>query len=314
MVKLHAKPHPISAGPGPPTPYRIYVDSGTVLLCLMALAPASPIIAPACFAYFLIFQPILRRNLIFMYRPKFDGGGFRWPFIFDMCISCIVAGQILLTMQMILKQAGGPSLAASLPIIPTLLFHRSMKRQYLRPFQDAALLQTSLLDGWDTADETSAEKREEFRRFLVDSHKASYVPVCIAGGNTEGEGLTAEPAVVVPLETDVSKDLLNEPLHSPYEEEVINPGGESSERRPTQHGAMLRRNANTLALLRTRASSSDSGVFKSFRKLSVDVLPEPSPFDRRAAMATFNSHSGPQSTSSRRAAFANINENYVKEE
>ena len=65
----------LGGGPGTPTPYRIYVDSGIVLLCLMALAPSSPLLAPACFMYFLVFQPILRRNLIYMYRPKFDGGG-----------------------------------------------------------------------------------------------------------------------------------------------------------------------------------------------------------------------------------------------
>ena len=134
----------------------------------MALAPSSPLVAPACFAYFLVFQPILRRNLIFMYRPKFDGGGFRWPIIFDICISCAVAGQILLTTQMILKQAVGPAIAASCPVLPTILFHRAMRRKYLRAFEDAALLQTSMLDGWDNFGESSMEKREEFRRFLVD--------------------------------------------------------------------------------------------------------------------------------------------------
>jgi hypothetical protein len=44
------------------------------------------------------------------------------------------------------------------------------------------------------------EKREEFRQFLVDAHKAAYIPVCIAGGATNI--LTAEPAVVIPSEND----------------------------------------------------------------------------------------------------------------
>jgi len=92
-------------GPGGPTPYRIYVDSGVVLMCLLALAPASPLLAPACLIYFLVCQPLLRRNLIFMYRPKFDGGGLRFPFIFDMIISAVIIGQILLATQMGLKQA-----------------------------------------------------------------------------------------------------------------------------------------------------------------------------------------------------------------
>ena len=65
-------------GPGGPAPYRIYVDSGVVLLCAISLAPSSPLVAPAAFFYFLYCQPLLRRNLIFMYRPKYDGGGDTW--------------------------------------------------------------------------------------------------------------------------------------------------------------------------------------------------------------------------------------------
>ena len=57
-------------GPGGPLPYRIYVDSGYVLLCLFALAPAAPLVAPCAFLYFLFSTPMLRRNVIFMYRPK----------------------------------------------------------------------------------------------------------------------------------------------------------------------------------------------------------------------------------------------------
>lgn len=277
----------------------------------MALAPASPIVAPACFVYFLMFQPILRRNLIFMYRPKFDGGGFRWPFIFDMCIACCVAGEILLTTQMILKQAAGPAIAAAIPMLPTILYHRAMKRRYLRAFEDAALLQTSLLDGWDNFhnEETSMEKREEFRRFLVDAHKAAYIPVCIAAGEDE-EGLTAEPAVVVPLETDVQKDLLEEPLHSPYQsEEVILPQGEATERRQNQHGATFRRAVNSLAALRRRGdSSTDSGVFSSMRDLN--IVPGPSPFAR----PSFSKSASSIRSAEMRAAFLRMNQNPEKDE
>jgi Calcium-dependent channel, 7TM region, putative phosphate/Late exocytosis, associated with Golgi transport len=162
-------------GPGASVPYRIYIDSGVVLMCTLALAPAAPIIAPAAVAYFLFLQPLLIRNLIFMYRPRFDGGGFRWPFIFDMCMSATYVAIILLTVQMALKQAAGPAAAAAVTILPIYFFQKSAKLRFLRAFEDAGLLQTSLLDGWDTAAEYSMEKREEFRRFLVDAHKAAYV-------------------------------------------------------------------------------------------------------------------------------------------
>jgi hypothetical protein len=162
-------------GPGASVPYRIYIDSGVVLMCTLALAPSSPIVALAAVAYFLFLQPLLRRNLIFMYRPRFDGGGFRWPFIFDMCISATYLSILLLTVQMALKQAAGPAVAAALTGVPLYMFQRSTKERFLRAFEDAGLLQTSLLDGWDTSAEYSMEKREEFRRFLVDAHKAAYV-------------------------------------------------------------------------------------------------------------------------------------------
>jgi hypothetical protein len=94
-----------------------------------------------------------------------------------MCISGLFVGEILLTVQMALKQAAGPAAFAAITVVPTYLFQKGIKERYLRSFEDAALLQTSLLDGWDTAAEYSAEKREEFRRFLVDAHKAAYVRV-----------------------------------------------------------------------------------------------------------------------------------------
>ena len=37
--------------------------------------------------------------------------------------------------------------------------------------------------------------REKYRNWLVDCHKASYVPICLSGGE---DFLTVQPAVVVP--------------------------------------------------------------------------------------------------------------------
>jgi hypothetical protein len=91
-------------------------DAGVVLLCILALGPASPLVSLAGLAYFIVLEPILRRNLIFVYRPEFDAGGARWIFLFDMTISAIVVGWILLTTQMILKAALGPAVVAGVSI------------------------------------------------------------------------------------------------------------------------------------------------------------------------------------------------------
>ena len=81
-------------GPGGPVPFRIYVDSGVVFLCVAALAPASPIVAPVALLYFLVFCPILRWLLIFVYRPYSDAGGQRWPFVFQIFISAMIFAQV----------------------------------------------------------------------------------------------------------------------------------------------------------------------------------------------------------------------------
>ena len=191
-------------GSGGPIPYRLYVDSGVVMLCLLALAPASPLIAIAAFVYFLFCVPMLRWVLVFLYKPKFDIGGARFPFIFDMCVSGMIAGQILLGAMLFIRRAFGPAFMALFPLLPTIFYRWVLLKRYLKAFTDVALLQTSLLDGWDTNEESSTSKREEFRQFLVDCHKAAYVPVCIA--SEEATVITSEPAVVMPLEMDADED------------------------------------------------------------------------------------------------------------
>lgn len=191
----------MGGGPGGLVPYRIYVDSGVVFLCLMGLAPVSPLLAPAALLYFLYCAPLWRRNCIYMYRPMFDTGGIRWPFLSDVLISAIFVAQLLLTMTMTLKRAVGPAIFSGLVLIPVYLHRRSTRRKYLRSYMDAALLQTSQLDGWDNTYPTSKEMREEYRKFLVDAHKAAYVPICLAGDKSRG--LTNEPAVVVPHPNDI---------------------------------------------------------------------------------------------------------------
>eukprot|EP00985_Skeletonema_marinoi_P030547 scaffold32567_cov143-Skeletonema_marinoi.AAC.7 len=190
----------MGGGPGGPIPYRIYIDGGVVFLCVVALAPQSPLVAAAALLYYFVCSPLWRRNCIFMYRPRFDSGGERWPFLSDMLFSSLFMGQFLLTLQMVLRDAFGPALVAVAPVIPTYLYRRNIRKRFERPYKDAGLLQMSLLDGWDNSLPTTVEKREEFRKFLVDAHKAAYIPVCIAGGATHV--LTAEPAVVVASDND----------------------------------------------------------------------------------------------------------------
>jgi len=192
----------MGGGPGGPIPYRIYIDSGVVFLCAVALSPVAPLVAPATLSYFLYCTPLWRRNLIFMYRPKFDTGGLRWPFLADIYITSLIVSQILLTAVMAMKKALGPAILVLLSIIPVLVHRRGVRKKYYKSYKDAGLLQTSQLDNWDFSVKTTEEAREQYRKFLVDAHKAAYVPICIAGGKSTS--LTAEPAVVIPHENDIS--------------------------------------------------------------------------------------------------------------
>ena len=115
---------------------------------------------------------------------------------------------------MALKAAYGPAFCAGFSIIPTYMFSEIAKDRFLRCYQDAGLFQTSQLDGWDTSMPTSIEQREEFRRWLVDCHKASFVPICLAGMDNF---ITAEPSVVVATERDCNE--FEEPEISPHDDD-----------------------------------------------------------------------------------------------
>jgi Calcium-dependent channel, 7TM region, putative phosphate len=190
----------------------LYIDGGLVFLCATALAPASPLLAPCALIYFLICGPLTTRNLIFVYRPNLDAGGARWPFLFEILMSSLFVGQIMMFAMMTLKRAYGPALAAMIPFIPCIVFRDAMRYTYLRPFTDASLYHTAELDGLDLKEPTSPELRETYRRFLVDAHKAAYVPVCLTRSNSRNEEersyvFTSEPACIVKHDLDPCESL-----------------------------------------------------------------------------------------------------------
>lgn len=102
---------------------------------------------------------------------------------------------------MFMRAAVGCAFVSILPMIPTLILRNRCRRQFLRAFQDAGLLQTSTLDGRNPFEPTSCKERRELLDFLVDAHKAAYVPVCVAGDTVSV--LTATPAQVESLDYDM---------------------------------------------------------------------------------------------------------------
>lgn len=190
-------------GAGGPVPYRIYVDSGIILLCVVGLSPMVPIVAPIATIYFIVVQPMLRWLLIFVYRPRYDTGGEKWPLCHQIVISALIMAQILTSVTLALKGSLGGAIFIGCCTFPTFMFSLWTEDLFLRPYKDTALLQTSRLDRGQES--FSESQREEFRRWLVDCHKASYVPTCLLG--SKDNLLTVEPAVVVPKDREDAGDL-----------------------------------------------------------------------------------------------------------
>jgi len=199
-------------GPGGPPPYRIYIDSGVVFMCLTSLAPACPILAPAALLYYIMFIPMLRWLHVFVYRPFYDGGGNRLPVIHEILISSLILSQILLGTVLILKQSLIFGLTVTLMPIPTYLFSMWTKEQFQRSYEDAGLWQTSKLDG--LVNLGTIHEREKYRRWLVDCHKASYVPICLSGGD---DFLTTQPAIAVSIEPNLTTKRSGKNVSPKYE-------------------------------------------------------------------------------------------------
>mmetsp|Transcript_24447 Transcript_24447/g.67563 ORF Transcript_24447/g.67563 Transcript_24447/m.67563 type:complete len:1179 (+) Transcript_24447:381-3917(+) len=185
-------------GPGAEIPYRIYVDSGYVLACVTSLAPLCPLIGPVALIYFIILAPMLRWLIFFGYRPRFDGGGDKWPELYHIVVTSLLLGQLVTGASIILKGNIIEGVIIVCCIIPTLLYNSVTLDKYFRQFSDTSLLQTDKIDDANKESYDSMQEREEFRRFLVDCHKASYVPTCLAGG--KDSLITAEPAQVIPVD------------------------------------------------------------------------------------------------------------------
>jgi hypothetical protein len=63
-------------------------------MCITSLAPVCPLIAPAALLYYAVCQPMLRWLLVFVFKPKYDGGGDKWPQLHQIIISSMILGQV----------------------------------------------------------------------------------------------------------------------------------------------------------------------------------------------------------------------------
>jgi len=146
ILRLHCLNRVLKGGgPGTQVPYRIYVNLGYVFACLVALAPICPLIGIYGMFYFIMFSPMLRWLLVFVYRPRWDGGGDKFPTLHHIIISSLLLGQLIIAFTLILKENIIEGLIMLFCIIPTLLFNNIILEKFLRPYEDAALLQAGRL-------------------------------------------------------------------------------------------------------------------------------------------------------------------------
>ena len=114
-------------------------------------------------------------------------------------ILSLLSLQLITSVTFLLKQNIIEGLIVGCCIIPTLVFNNIIQERYLRPYRCAGLLQAGRIPSSSSSSTKNCRhtcnEREEYRRWLVDCHKASYVPTCLSGGAKNV--LTAEPAVVI---------------------------------------------------------------------------------------------------------------------
>lgn len=186
----------------------------------------------------------------------------------------------MLAAMMGVKRAFGAAILAGLATIPTYTFHVVCKDRFLASYKDAGLLQTSDLDGWSVHETTSMGEREAMRRWLVDCHKAAYIPVCVNG---EGNFLTAEPAAVIGTDRDKDDDSLAPFQMAP----LIDSTDRSSNASPVSGGGRQRASTyDSLQSWRSYGSGSQRGAL--FRRVLIQGFPHNVPPRERF----FNSNEG----------------------
>jgi len=157
-----------------------------------------------------------------------------------------------------LKKAFLVGIISVLSIIPTLTFRSVCKDTFEQCYNDAALLQTSELDGWSVNEDTSMLERERYRKWLVDCHKASYVPVCV---NAEDNFLTSEPAVVIATERDQDVD----PFQPIPPVDSRDSRDQSSGSSPVSYGRQRTSTLDSYSSFRSQNSKSQRGAL--FRRV-----------------------------------------------
>lgn len=263
-------------GPGGVVPYRIYVNVGIIFLCVVALAPLCPMLAPVGMLCLLFIIPMMKWSHIFVYRPIFDAGGKKWPLLHDIMMTAVFGSQIVLTISFVLKKGFIVAILSALSTTLTWTFGTVCKDTFGQSYSDAALLQTSELDGWNVEDETSMVERERYRKWLVDCHKASYVPICV---NAEDNFLTSEPAVVIPSERDqdIEVDFFQPSVDLPFEphDNQDHLDGSSS---PASSGRQRTSTLDSFSSYRSQRTSSQRGaLFRRVMGPSVLQLPTGGP-------------------------------------
>jgi hypothetical protein len=70
------------------------VNVGIIFLCVVALAPLCPMLAPVGMLCLLFIIPMMKWSHIFVYRPIFDAGGKKWPLLHDIMMTAVFGSQV----------------------------------------------------------------------------------------------------------------------------------------------------------------------------------------------------------------------------
>lgn len=209
-------------GHGGPLPYRDYVDSSVVVICSLTFCIISPLVTVASAIYFLIAIPCYRRQALFVNRPSFIDGASRFTFLSNCVMGSLYTAVVFSGVTFFFKNMFIQSLLCFLTIFPLVDFQKSIFKSFGVPFKDVGLMQAGLIrdtpttatagmagmagtsnyhstrkskqEEDDNNDETEEEGiRERYRSWLIDAHKAAFVPICLLGSKEAVGVLTSTP-------------------------------------------------------------------------------------------------------------------------
>eukprot|EP00240_Pyramimonas_obovata_P002500 CAMPEP_0118949970 /NCGR_PEP_ID=MMETSP1169-20130426/50579_1 /TAXON_ID=36882 /ORGANISM="Pyramimonas obovata, Strain CCMP722" /LENGTH=749 /DNA_ID=CAMNT_0006896711 /DNA_START=255 /DNA_END=2504 /DNA_ORIENTATION=+ len=156
----------------PTTPfYRVHVPHALLVLLIgYAYAVVTPMVAPFCLFYMCTGYVLWVHQLLFTYVKSIDTVGELWPWTFTRIVTCLIIGQSLLIMVLVLQESAFITWELLLPII-TYIFYYGTTWRFKKTFDTLPL-------------DIAAELDDREGHLATDFREGIYFPPVLRGDQT----------------------------------------------------------------------------------------------------------------------------------